>query len=152
MHEIKENLNGWWHAFFDAQAEWRLEIAHEKQTAHIPTGGWDALDEHRESVPVPGIWHDRHPAYHGVVWYQRPVVLPEDWEEGEVLLLIEKVRSLAQVYLDERLVMATREADGSFMARLGRLASQRLYSLSICVWHPDDTGGITGSVLLMKAE
>ncbi len=152
MPEARENLDGWWHAFFDAQAEWRLEIAYETQTTHTPTGGWDALNEHKESVPVPGIWHDRRPAYHGVVWYQRPFVLPEDWGDGHVILLLTKVRSLAQVYLDERLVMATREADDSFMARLGRLESQRLYSLSIYVWHPDDTGGITGSVLLMRAE
>jgi len=152
MQEKTENLDGWWHTFFDAQAEWHAENPAEAQVAHVPTGGWDALDEHKESAPVPGIWHERQPGYCGVVWYQRPFVLPECWNDGLVNLLIAGVRSLAQVYLDERLAAASREENGSYIVRFGRLAPQRPYSLSICVWHNDDSGGISGSVSLIIEE
>ena len=78
--DILESLDGWWHAFFDTEASWQSEwVAPTNHTAHAPSVGWDNLDDHKESVRVPGIWRDTRPGFGGVVWYWRPFVVPDEW-------------------------------------------------------------------------
>lgn len=147
---MRESLDGWWHAFFDSQARWFMNGPAELGILHMPSGGWDSLLDYKESVPVPGSWHDRRPGYCGVVWYQRPVVLPDEWPEGRVFLQVEQVRTFAQIYFNRGLVYAGDGSQKELTACLGDLKPGDQYDICICVWHTDDTGGITGKTFLLS--
>lgn len=139
--QSEENLDGWWHAFFDAAA---LPAQLE------PSVGWQGIDDHKESTPVPGAFSLLQPGHGGVVWYHRPFVLPEWWGKGEVWLEC-AARSRVQVFLDET-PLSTVAEESTVAVRLGRLLPLRVYNLCLKVWHQDDSGGIISSVTLVYRE
>lgn len=143
-----EDLDGWWHAFFDSMAKRQEETDPARSRVQpAPSVGWDGIDDFKESAPVPGRFSESRPGYRGVVWYHRPFVLPESWAGGEIWLEF-TARSEAQVFLDERLV-AEVSAEKAFAVNLGELRCRRVYNLGLRVWHSDDSGGIVGSVKLV---
>ena len=148
-----EGLDGWWHAFFDTATTWQSELAASlAHTAHIPSVGWDNLDDHKESVRVPGIWRDARPGFCGVVWYWRPFVLPEDWSSGMVCLHFGAVRGRAEVYLDKVLIGASGALGHPFAFDLSLVVPETLHTLTLRVVHFDDSGGICGPVTLIHTS
>ena len=143
-----ESLDGWWHAFFDTATAWQLELAAPlAHTAHIPSVGWDNLDDHKESVRVPGIWRDARPGFCGAVWYWRPFVLPVDWSSGTVSLHFGAVRGRTEVYLDGVLIGA---GDGVYLAWAGviTLLAYLPAAIAVALWAP---AGVAGLVWLWIA-
>lgn len=148
---LRENLDGWWHAFFDESFAWPAEtVASGIPGQEGPSEGWDKLDDYKESVPVPGEFSRSRPGYRGMVWYHRPFVLPDVWINGQVWLEC-AVRSRALVYLDERLV-SRKVAKNTVTLKLGTLNCQRVYNLCLGVWHDDDSGGIKSVYLVYEAN
>jgi len=103
-------LDGWWHAWFDEAAEWEHHEPPDPRTplgeieTHQPTVGWDKIEEGMESIQVPGTWDSSRPGHRGVVWYWRPLVIPDDWGGRSVWLHFGGVRLCTEVYLDDVLV------------------------------------------------
>ncbi|MHB9033192.1 MAG: hypothetical protein ACYC6L_09105 [Anaerolineae bacterium] len=149
MNILDESLDGWWHAYFEAHADTSIGQG-INALLDEPRGGWQVLDEFKESAPVPGAWHERHPGFAGIVWYHRPFVLPDDWRESVLTLLVIGICSQARIYLDEHLIKTCLDGKEECQVALGSLEPSKVYSLAICVWHFDDTGGITGSVTLKR--
>jgi beta-galactosidase/beta-glucuronidase len=141
--QCSESLDGWWHAFFDEQLD-----AYPLASITEPTGGWEAIEEFKESVPVPGAWRDCRPGYRGIVWYERPFVLPDRWDGQRIYLHCGGIRSQSRLFLDCEPVGQVIADEGPFTINIGRLSVARIYRICICVSHWDDTGGIIGSVAL----
>jgi hypothetical protein len=148
--ELVENLDGWWHAYFDTATAWQQELADPHiSTPAAPSVGWDNLDDHKESVRVPGNWRKTLHGFKGVAWYWRPFVVPADWHEGTVMLHLGAVCGQVSVFLDRVLLKTNRATDSLLIFDLsGQLEPEVLYTLYIRVVHGDDTGGIIGSVSL----
>ncbi|MHB1357201.1 MAG: hypothetical protein ACYCZF_14635 [Anaerolineae bacterium] len=147
--EISEPLDGWWHAFFEMAASWQSEwIAPTEPATHIPSVGWDNVDDHKESVRVPGIWRDVRPGYSGVVWYWRPFVVPAGWRGGMVSLSLGAICGQMEVYLDEVHIRTSGVLAPPFVFDLHYLVPDKRYTLILRIAHYDDSGGIYGPVTL----
>jgi len=147
-----EALDGWWHAYFDTQVDWQAELENPiEQTAHLPSIGWERLDDYKESTQVPGLWAAVRPGFFGVAWYWRPIVLPAGWSPGMVSLHIALVQGHTAVYLDQVLIGASSAVGYPFECLLDLAVSDEIRTLTLRVAYGDDTGGIGGSVTLRYA-
>jgi beta-galactosidase/beta-glucuronidase len=152
--ECCESLDGWWHAYFDTSTTWQLELATPPiDSTHVSSANWQHLDDHKESVRVPGIWRDTRPGFCGVVWYWRPFVVPADWNRGGVSVHFEAVRGRAEVYLDKELIGNNSVSDQSFACNLGIPSElHQPNTLTVRVAHFDDSGGICGPVTFVYSQ
>jgi hypothetical protein len=175
------DLNGWWHVWYDDAAEWRNDAPAWPNTPlqavrpHMPSAGWDGMEEGMESHQVPGTWEQSRPGHHGVAWYWRPLVIPQDWQGRVVRLRFEAVRLWAEVYLDEELVGYDLDGLTPFEIDLsGHVRPGRAHTLAVRVTNPGgvetmtdrrpirwagldlpasyDLGGIWGDVTLLSTS
>ena len=147
--DISESLDGWWHAFFDTATSWQVELAKPiEQTGHAPSVGWDNVDDHKESVRVPGIWRDARPGFSGVVWYWRPFVVPVGWSGKMVRLSLGAIRGRLELYLEEVFIGSHDTFSVPFECDLHQLVPDKRYTLILRIAHGDDSGGICGPVTL----
>jgi hypothetical protein len=153
MMDLFESLDGWWHAFFDPDNTRRYNPSEPQvHPTQSPSVDWDYLDDHKESVRVPGIWRDTSPGFSGVVWYWRPLVLLAGWSGGTASVHFAAVHGQAELYLDGIRIAGKSAVDLSITAALGPILPDRLYTLALWVAYPDDSGGICGPVSLIYSQ
>ncbi|NLV74919.1 MAG: hypothetical protein GXY52_09625 [Chloroflexi bacterium] len=151
MIPAAENLNGWWHAYLDASNPWKPEQDALSSPLPHPTGGWEALETRKRSLSVPGIWRDHIAGYVGIIWYERPLWLEADWKGVEGVLEIARFCEWLQVFLNGKPVGQSVRAHQGLALALGVLRPECRYSLGVCLWAPDDRGGIASDVILRPA-
>lgn len=103
---VTSDLTGAWRIWFDDNADWQNEPIHlpgtplDLVTAHMPTGGWSALDD-GNTIAVPAVTDDVRADYHGVSWWSRTIEL-----SGTASSLIRfcAVRLRAEIFLDGELI------------------------------------------------
>ena len=114
---VKDITENHWHLWLDTTASWIDDTLYAPPvdistiSANKPTGGWQYLYEKTEvQTKLPcaveelfsqGINSWR---YHGVSWFWTTVRIPEEWEDKNVLLRVEKARLRLEVYVNEKLV------------------------------------------------
>ncbi|MHB0857870.1 MAG: glycoside hydrolase family 2 protein [Anaerolineae bacterium] len=146
-HREAISLNGWWHTHYDDGADWRSESPFLPGTplsalpTHAPTLGWRHVEEHMESLQVPGTWSSSRPGFHGVVWQWRPLVLPAHLAGRRLRLCFEAVRLQAEVYLDRRLVACDLDGHTPFEVELtGCMCPEHRHELAVRVTNPGGAG------------
>ncbi len=156
------DLNGWWHAWYDEAAARPAQDAGAPDarpplSCPAPTAGWDGMEDGMESQRVPGTWAESRPGYRGVVWYWRPVAVPEGWSGKRVYVRFEGVRQQAQVFINQTWVGQSLRSEAPFEVDLGgRVAAGEVFVLAVRVTFmgaPDGVpaGGIVGDVTLCAA-
>ena len=156
------DLNGWWHAWYDEAAARPAQDAGTPETCpilpcHAPSAGWDGMEDGMESQRVPGTWAESRPGYRGVVWYWRPVAVPEDWSGKRMYVRFEGVRQQAQVFINQTWVGQSLRSETPFEIDLdARVAAGEIFVLAVRVTcttaqGEDKAGGITGNVTLHAA-
>jgi len=150
--ELQE-LGGWWHTWFDIEAD-----PDDQQAGTQPSAGWGGMDVDMESVPVPGSWAEAKPGYRGVAWHWRPFVVPSHWDGWTISLRFEGIRRDAQVYVNRRLAGSQTDGPRAFAVDVtDRVRPGGRYTLFVRVAYPpresgsaasEEDGGICGPVSL----
>ncbi|MHB1296157.1 MAG: glycoside hydrolase family 2 protein [Anaerolineae bacterium] len=146
-HREVVSLNGWWHTHYDDGADWSGEAPLPSATpldelpAHAPAIGWAHVEEHMESLKVPGTWSVSRPRFHGVVWHWRPLVVPEHLVGRRLHLRFGAVRLRAEVYLDRRLVGYDLDGHTPFQVEItGLVRAEHRHELELRVTNPGGVG------------
>lgn len=112
------NLSGeGWRVWLDSAAQWKNDSLFLPRTLnmsaikpHSPSCGWDSLYKMKGIMAkIPAsfeeLFGEGDPAwrYHGVGWFTKEIVIPEDWKNKTMILNIEKARLRIEIYINEKL-------------------------------------------------
>ncbi len=184
---IENDLSGQgWKLWLDQAAPWRTDVLClspnvSNLTAHLPTGGWNALSSARE-VSVPGtveeyfLQEPRTPGdFTGVSWWFRSVQIPPSASPRKVLLQFESARYRSEVFINQKLVGCDLVGNTPFEVDLSNCAKPgEIVQLAVRVTNPGGNfdwkdwmtvdwgtnklpgghgfGGITGRVKLISCD
>ena len=104
------------------KGEWKFRIDPEKQgenekwftqelpdTVQLP----GSMDENKKGTPVviTSARHlNRQYEYEGVAWYQKKVVIPQEWDKKHISLFIERAHWSSKVWVDDKRVPGIQES------------------------------------------
>lgn len=71
--------------------------------------------------------------YQGAAWYQREVVIPEDWKEKEIILNLERCHWETTVFVDEQLVGMDERLSTPNTFTLTKYLTPGVHTLTLCV-------------------
>ena len=72
------------------------------------------MDENKKGTPVviTSARHlNRQYEYEGVAWYQKKVVIPQEWDKKHISLFIERAHWSSKVWVDDKRVPGIQETD-----------------------------------------
>lgn len=106
------SLAGTWNFSIDADKQGEKEkwfTSELPETVQLP----GSMDENEKGTPVAitsARYLNRQYKYEGVAWYQKKVVIPEDWNKKHISLFIERAHWSSQVWVDDKKVPGVQES------------------------------------------
>jgi beta-galactosidase len=131
--EIKLGGDGW-RLWLDREAQWEHdplflpgEFVISELPRNPPSGGWQVLTEDRGvSCRIPATVEEYFSGgdpmftYHGVSWFWKEVVIPEDWAGKKIQIRFEETRLRAELYVNRQLAGYDLVAETTWQADLSR--------------------------------
>lgn len=102
------------------------------ETIHLP----GTTDEGGKGIATTSRYIDRLTRkfeYLGQAWYQREIIIPKDWENKDITLLLERCHWETTVYLDYKEIGSEEHLSTPNRFELSDIATPGLHTLTICV-------------------